>query len=75
MTVPFQLFYHNTLDANNAYLELTFSEGLYTSGGAALSLGGGEFAFAFNQNGGTATNVTVLVYSQTDNSTATAAGG
>lgn len=58
---------------SNNYLEIVFSEGLFTSGGAALSDVGGEFSISFLANGGTATNTVIAEYTQADNSTPTGA--
>lgn len=64
----------HSLEGSNNYLEVTFSEGLYTSGGAALTSSTGEFDENFLQNTGTATNVIIDEYTQTDDVTPTAAG-
>ncbi len=68
------LIVSQTLDPGNVFLEVTFSEGLYTTLGGALSLGGNEFTLNFNQNGGTASDITIDEYTQTDDVTPTAAG-
>ena len=72
--VALPIILSNLLDPNNNYLEVVFSEGLYTNAGGALSTGGGEFSLNFSQNAGTATNIVIDDYTQADDVTPTAAG-
>ncbi|WP_370090427.1 T9SS type A sorting domain-containing protein [Ekhidna sp.] len=64
----------NILQASNAYLQVTFSEGVYNSGGLAVSTAGSEFTLNFLQNTGTATAAVIDDLTQTDDATPTAAG-
>ena len=45
--------------ADNAYIDVTFSEGVYTTSGGSGALVVGDFALTFVQNGGTATGVVI----------------
>ena len=52
---PVILAASNVLQANNAYLQVTFSEGIYNNAAGAVSALGGEFTLDFQQETGTAT--------------------
>ena len=56
----------SVLAANNSYIDVTFSEGVYTSaaGGAAVI---GDFTLTFSQNGGVATNASITAIKKPDN--------
>ncbi|MEQ8628019.1 T9SS type A sorting domain-containing protein, partial [Ekhidna sp.] len=72
---PIILSASNVLQASNAYLEVTFSEGVYNSLAGAVSVGGAEFNLDFQQNTGTATAGGIDNLTQNDvDETATAAG-
>jgi hypothetical protein len=49
----------STLASDNSYVDVTFSEGVFSTNGGAGALTITDFTRAFNQNGGTATDVTI----------------
>ena len=61
----------SSLEASNTYVDVTFSEGIYHTGGTALL--SGDLNLVFTQNGGTATNATIS--SITNNSNGALTGG
>ncbi len=48
-----------TLEANNAYVDVTFDEGVYGNNSASAPVDAADFQILFTQNGGNATAVTV----------------
>lgn len=56
-----------TLAATNAYLDVTFSEGVYGASDGATALTAAKLALTFTQNGGTATNAAISSVKQNDN--------
>ena len=62
-----------SLEAANAYVDITVSEGLYNTNGGAGALQASDFAVTFLQNAGTAFNVTIA--SVTNNGGGALAGG
>jgi hypothetical protein len=57
----------STLAADNGYLDITFSEGVYNTSGGSGALETTDFTITFTQNGGTATNATIASVTRTDN--------
>jgi hypothetical protein len=58
-----------TLAANNGYLDITFSEGIYGASDGTTALMANNLALTFTQNGGNATNVVVSSVKKNDSST------
>jgi len=54
-----------TMAANNAYIDVVFSEGVYNTNGGAGALEATDFTLTFNQNTGTASNATISTITQT----------
>jgi hypothetical protein len=54
-----------TVATDNVYVDITFSEGVYKTGSAALTAS--EFAVTFTQNGGSASNATISSVKKNDN--------
>jgi len=57
-----------TLGGGNSYVDVTFSEPVYSASNGTGALTKDSFALLFNQNGGSATNVTISSATKTDNS-------
>ena len=53
------------LAANNAYIDVVFSEGVYNSDAGSGALEASDLALTFTQNGGTATSVAIASITQT----------
>ncbi len=60
----------STLDTENAFIDVFFSDGVYSSGGSG-ALGPGAFSVNFLQNGGAASDITISSVTKTDGNTAT----
>ncbi|GBF32082.1 surface adhesion protein [Desulfocucumis palustris] len=57
------------LDAGNAYLDITFSEGVYGAGDGSSALTAAKLALTFTQNAGTATNAAISSVKKNDGAT------
>jgi len=55
-----------TLASDNSYVDVTFSNGVYSASNGTGALTKDSFALLFNQNGGSATNVTISSATKTD---------
>ena len=55
----------SVLDPGNAYLDVSFSEGVYTNTGGSGGLVPADFTLVFAQNGGTATGVVIASLAKT----------
>jgi hypothetical protein len=55
-----------TIDALDTYIDVQFSEGVYGTAGGSGALSTADFTVTFNQNGGTATGVSVTSVSKND---------
>jgi hypothetical protein len=62
-----------SLGSSNAYIDITFSEAIYSTNGGSGGLDAADFSIAFAANSGTATNATISSVTTTSN--ASTAGG
>ncbi len=68
----------STLNGDNAYLDITFDEGIYGAGNGATALTAANMTLIFTKNSGTATNAVIGSIKKNDNaeeSSATALSG
>jgi hypothetical protein len=56
-----------TLAADNTYIDVVFSEGIYGAADGATALTAAKLALTFTQNGGSATNAAISSVKQNDN--------
>ena len=63
---PYPFIQSAALTSNNSYVDVTFSEGVYSTAGGSGALDASDFSLIFAQNGGTATNVTIYSVTKTN---------
>jgi hypothetical protein len=56
-----------TLSADNTFIDITLSEGIYGADDGTTALSAGKFALTFTQNGGTATNAVISSIKKNNN--------